>query len=48
MESTAFLRLTEAQNPHIELCGAGPVHIHSKNVGKPVFYTDLVINSRNK
>lgn len=48
MESTAYLELVEQQNKYIELCGAAPVHVHSKNSGKPVYYTEIVINTRNK
>lgn len=48
MESTDYLRLAKSQNKFIELCGAGPVHVHTKNSNRPVYYSDVIINSRNK
>lgn len=47
MESSDYLRLTEQGNKHIELCGAAPVHAHAKNSGKPIYFSDIIINSRN-
>lgn len=48
MESTDYLRLVADQNKHIELCGAAPLHNHTRNTGKPIYFTDIIINARNK
>ncbi|XP_053374947.1 uncharacterized protein LOC123533623 [Mercenaria mercenaria] len=48
MESTDYLRLVKHNNKFIELCGVGPVHVHPKNTGRPVYYSDIIINARNK
>lgn len=47
MESTDFLQLMKMKRC-VELCKAGAVHVHSKNImSRPVCYTDLIINARN-
>lgn len=49
MSSTEFLRMVRERNQHVELCGAGAVFGHSKNVkGRPYYYTDIVISAANK
>ncbi|XP_060561634.1 uncharacterized protein LOC132721365 [Ruditapes philippinarum] len=48
MESSDYLRLIEHGNKFIEVCGAGAVHVHPKNSGRAVYYSDIIINARNK
>jgi hypothetical protein len=48
MESSDYLRLIEHGNKFVEVCGAGAVHVHPKNSGRAVYYSDIIINARNK
>lgn len=46
MSSTDFLRMLETCHS-VEMCEAGPVHEHEKNLGRAVYFCDLIINSIN-
>ncbi|WAR01314.1 hypothetical protein MAR_007872 [Mya arenaria] len=48
MSSTDFLRMAKDGNKSVVLCGAGAVFNHKKNTGRPVYYSDVIINARNK
>ncbi|KAL4224358.1 hypothetical protein ACF0H5_017812 [Mactra antiquata] len=48
MESSDYLRLSSRKDNQVELCEAGPVHTHQKNTGRAVYYSDIIINTRNK
>ncbi|XP_069135816.1 uncharacterized protein [Argopecten irradians] len=47
MSSETFLPLQQRKNSKVELCGAAPVHVHSKSQANPVYFSDLIINTKD-
>ncbi|XP_067651299.1 probable phosphite transport system-binding protein PtxB [Haliotis asinina] len=47
MCSTAFLRLTQNKNQYAELCQAAPLHQHTNALGRPVYFSDVVVHVDN-
>ncbi|XP_060071005.1 uncharacterized protein LOC132550920 [Ylistrum balloti] len=45
MSSETFLPLQHKKNSCVELCGAAPLHVHSKGQGNAVYFSDLIINT---
>ncbi|KAK6184478.1 hypothetical protein SNE40_006946 [Patella caerulea] len=48
MCSTGFMRLQNEKNGYVELCKAAPVHIHPKGQNRPIYFSDVIIDSSNK
>ncbi|XP_046546591.1 uncharacterized protein LOC124256660 [Haliotis rubra] len=47
MCSTAFLRLSQNKNQYAELCQAAPLHQHTNALGRPVYFSDVVVHVDN-
>ena len=49
MSSTDYLRMDSRPNKNITLCEAGGIFQHAKNnTNRPVYYSDVIIHSRNQ
>ena len=48
MCSTPYLRLCEDGNAYIKLIEAGAVHTHPNGGGRPIYFSDIIINSVDK
>lgn len=47
MCSTAYLRLVQDKNKHIELCYAAPIYDHPMASGRPVYFSEVVVHTEN-
>ncbi|XP_059149134.1 uncharacterized protein LOC131936243 [Physella acuta] len=48
MHSTDYLRLKVHKQDHMELCRAAPVHKHPLVTDRPIYFSEIIINSANK
>ncbi|ESO97728.1 hypothetical protein LOTGIDRAFT_208867 [Lottia gigantea] len=46
MCGSGYIRLRD--NPNVELCKAAPLHIHKNSQNRPVYFSDVIIDSSNK
>ncbi|GFR74985.1 ABC transporter glutamine-binding protein GlnH [Elysia marginata] len=48
LHSTNYLQLKEQNQEHMELCTMAPVFQHPHAGGKPVYFSEIIIHTRNK
>ena len=48
LQSTDYLKLRTAKQEYMELCPVAPIHQHPMVNERPVYFSEIIVNSTNK